>query len=497
MNRQTLKTYHAYTMAEALTAVRESLGEDAVILNTRSFKRGGFLGLGRRNIVEVTATPAEAPPPSVPRRADPRAASAHKAYRAPSPPIERAATADSSAVMELVNRMLSEKSPPPRLEPVAVPASVPPPDAPGDGAGERLRPVAQRFLLKAEDRERFQALPPDAPLDSAPEDSLADAFDAASPPPAPAPSLEREAPAAQRESVQAELTAIREMLGQVLQRQVTGRAAPGPSLSGALLGLYRRLIDQELAPDLVEELVQAVRLELNEADLEDESRVHAAAIEQLTLRLPIGERRDAPDRSAGQPLIVALVGPTGVGKTTTLAKVAARYKLQQGRRVGLITADTYRIAAVDQLRTYANIIDLPLHVVLTPAEMRSAVHQLRACDVILIDTAGRSQKDPDRIAELGAFVRAADPHEVHLVLSSTAGERVLQQEVDAFSAVGVDRIALTKLDEAVSFGALLNVIRQLDKPVSYFTTGQEVPDHLEVGDAHRLAALILGEAVRT
>jgi len=194
----------------------------------------------------------------------------------------------------------------------------------------------------------------------------------------------------------------------------------------------------------------------------------------------------------GRPLTIALVGPTGVGKTTTLAKLAARFKLQQGKRVGLITADTYRIAAVDQLRSYADIIGLPLLVALTPTEMQQATNELVDCDVVLIDTAGRSQNDADRIDQLKGFVRAAGPHQVHLVLAATASDRVLAQEVAAFTTVGIDAIVLTKLDEAACLGPPVRVAAQAGRPVSFLTTGQEVPDHLEPAEGRRVAELILG-----
>ena len=122
---------------------------------------------------------------------------------------------------------------------------------------------------------------------------------------------------------------------------------------------------------------------------------------------------------------------------------------------------------------------------------------LSDCEVILVDTAGRSQNDRDRIDELKRFIGAAEPHEVHLVLSSTAGERVLLQEAEAFGTVGVDRIVLTKLDEAVSFGVLVNVIQHVGKKLSFITTGQEVPDHIECGQSERLADLVLGGELAT
>ncbi len=135
---------------------------------------------------------------------------------------------------------------------------------------------------------------------------------------------------------------------------------------------------------------------------------------------------------------------------------------------------------------------MPLKVVLTPAEMTEACHQLRDCDVVLVDTAGRSQRDKSKLGELSSFIDAADPHEVHLVLSSTASQKVLLQEIESFAMVRADRLMLTKLDEAVTYGGLINVVQQVGKPLSFVTTGQEVPDHLEAARAARLADLVLG-----
>jgi flagellar biosynthesis protein FlhF len=199
---------------------------------------------------------------------------------------------------------------------------------------------------------------------------------------------------------------------------------------------------------------------------------------------------------AGTRRVVALVGPTGVGKTTTVAKLAANFKLAHGFRPGLVTVDTYRIAAVEQLRTYAEIISLPLAVANAPGEMRRAMDELGDVDLVLIDTAGRSPRDEVKIRELADFLAEARPDEVHLVLSAVAGERSLRAAVERFSVVRADRLILTKLDEADGLGGVLAVLGQADRPVSYLTTGQAVPDDIEPADRSRLARLILGhEAV--
>jgi flagellar biosynthesis protein FlhF len=308
---------------------------------------------------------------------------------------------------------------------------------------------------------------------------------------------ESEPASAEAETMRHELCAIKEMVGQVLHHQSTARRrTPDAAMPPRLLEMYNRLIEQELCADLADRLINETRDELTADELDDEQVVREAVSRKIRASIPVSEDDPPISRTPdGRPCTIALVGPTGVGKTTTVAKLAASFKIHQRRRVGLVTADTYRIAAVDQLRTYANIIGLPLKVVLTPAEMRQAVESLSHCDVILIDTAGRGQNDCDRLEELRAFVGAADPHEVHLVLSGTAGEKVLLREAEAFGRVGADKVVLTKLDEAVSFGMLVDVVRQVGKELSYVTTGQEVPDHIERARADRLAELVVGGAL--
>lgn len=252
------------------------------------------------------------------------------------------------------------------------------------------------------------------------------------------------------------------------------------------------------AIEIADAVVAAVREELPHAQLNDPESARAAVLRKLAAYIPASDTPPEPVRGRdGRPTTIALIGPTGVGKTTTIAKLAATYKLRMGKRVGLVTGDTYRIAAVEQLRTYAGIIGLPLRVALTPAEMRAGCEALNDCDVILVDTAGRAPSDSGKVSELGAFLDAALPHQVHLVLSSTASEACMRHAVASFAPVGPTHLIYTKLDEAVSFGVLVNIARKVNAKLSFVTTGQEVPDQIEAGDAHRLATLILeGGTVR-
>jgi flagellar biosynthesis protein FlhF len=191
------------------------------------------------------------------------------------------------------------------------------------------------------------------------------------------------------------------------------------------------------------------------------------------------------------PKVVAFVGPTGVGKTTSIAKLAAHYALQQQCRVGLITVDTFRIAAVEQLRTYAEIMDLPLEVAASPGEMRDAVGRMSDFDLLLLDTAGRSPRDEARLAELRPLLGAASVSEITLVLSAAAGVEFCQSAAAAFSRQGATSLLLTKLDEATSLAALVPLLCNPHLPLSYVTDGQNVPDDICVADPSRLAERIV------
>jgi flagellar biosynthesis protein FlhF len=190
--------------------------------------------------------------------------------------------------------------------------------------------------------------------------------------------------------------------------------------------------------------------------------------------------------------VVALVGPTGVGKTTTVAKLAAAFRLNEQRRVGLITIDTYRIAAVDQLKTYADIMNLPLEVAATAQEMRAALAALSDCQLVLIDTTGRSPRDAMRIAEQRSLLAVADPDEVHLVLSAATSSACQQLATRAYASTNPTSLILTKLDELPQAGNLAALLRESSLPLSYTTHGQNVPDDIRPAQRRWLARYLTG-----
>ena len=268
------------------------------------------------------------------------------------------------------------------------------------------------------------------------------------------------------------------------------RDVTGPhDLPDSLFRLFTDLIEVDLSEEIARELVDRVRREASDAELDDAVLAKTRIATMLEAEIPAAGPIEV---TPGTRRLVALVGPTGVGKTTTIAKLAANFRLREKRNVGLITVDTYRIAAVEQLRTYADIIDLPMEVVSSPREMREAVRRMESLDLILMDTAGRSPRDEIKIQELRSFLSEAEADEVLLVLSSVAGERTLTHTAERFASVGTTGMILTKLDEATSLGNMLPLTRSSRLPIRYVTNGQSVPDDIEIAESGRLARLVLG-----
>jgi flagellar biosynthesis protein FlhF len=193
---------------------------------------------------------------------------------------------------------------------------------------------------------------------------------------------------------------------------------------------------------------------------------------------------------------VALIGPTGVGKTTTIAKLAAEATIA-GARVALVTIDTYRIAAVEQLKIYGEIMGLPVEVVLSPEQLQDAFRHHRDKDLILIDTAGRSPRDGERIAELNEFLGQDAQVENCLVLAAPTDERLQQKSLEAFSQLPISRLIFTKLDETDRCGSLISLPARSDLPLAYLTNGQQVPEDLLLAEPAMVASLVMATDTET
>lgn len=612
-----LKTFRAFTLDEALDAVRSDLGADAAILHTRTFRRGGFLGIGSQEVVEVIASeldPETTILPSVTReKADEipagvikspvstavepgpalavnRARQAYASAGSPGSdpsdtavaPVEDAPPRSTSLEVDRDRTRALAKAMEIRLErqrAAREAAGVASPDdvietqteeaavgeRPAEAAATVTTPAAIQSPLKtasadptsfiigpggvlvAEEAAGQAADAQTPPLENAPfEAPRVISLDSIDTRPAadtglPVATVSRpaEAPAATPAEMPArtsiasaaagpiqdaveiavrtplvdtpsqggdsrpekELESIGATVRRVLDRE-PGTTGFDPSMDpddgpDPLTEAYAELIAQEFSRDLAGRVIASLESSLDEAERRDPRMVRRAMLAEIADLVPTEESIEAVVPRDGRPRTIAFVGPTGVGKTTTLAKIAATLTLRDGLKVGMVTADTYRISAVDQLRTYADILEVPLEVAGDSDSMREALARCEGLDAILIDTPGRSQNDTDSLNELRAIMDAARPHETHLVLSGTAAERVLIREAEAFAALGPDRVVLTKLDEAVAFGMLVSVVRRIGRRISWVTTGQEVPSDVERATGTRLAGMVLGGAVKS
>ncbi|ABS35091.1 flagellar biosynthesis protein FlhF [Clostridium botulinum] len=237
--------------------------------------------------------------------------------------------------------------------------------------------------------------------------------------------------------------------------------------------------DLDLEEEFIEEIIKKVgNLEEN---LEEREKIKRVIEDTIDVRV----------NSVGK--VTVLVGPTGVGKTTTIAKLAGKLSLIDKKKVGLITIDTYRIGAVEQLKTYADIMNIPFKVVFSIKDMEKAIIDLDYCDVILVDTTGRSSKNMMQISELRAFIEKIKEKSVHLVISASTKNKDIETIVKGYSILEYENIIITKLDETSIYGSILTILDKGKNPISFITTGQDVPDDIKEGNKEEIAKIVLGE----
>ncbi|MBN1969124.1 MAG: flagellar biosynthesis protein FlhF [Candidatus Delongbacteria bacterium] len=262
-----------------------------------------------------------------------------------------------------------------------------------------------------------------------------------------------------------------------------------PNLPDSLVPYYIKLKESGVDEKINKEIMMHIYMKLKGSDFDDLTLVKDSVISEIYKKLDVAPLEDRSEFAGPQK--IALVGPTGVGKTTTLAKMAFNKKIFGNKKVAMITADTYRIAAVEQLKTYSRITNIPLEVVYKPEQMRSALLKFDSYDYILIDTAGRSQKNVEQMAELKRIVVEGSITDLCLVLSLNTKDKDLDDIIKRFSSVGFNRIIFTKLDETSGFGSALNIFEKTKIPVSFYTFGQNVPDDIECATKEELTKLLL------
>lgn len=384
-----VKKYVVKDVREAMRMIKEELGDDAVILNTRKIKKGGFFGLGAKTYFEVTAVVEDE----------------NKNKK-----VEKTKAVSREDIYKL-----------------------------------------QEILMKNRMSRQMQSQP-----------------SSVSPPPTIAPPSR---------SVEEELMKIKDMISELKSMVVSGKNEVPPGIRAVVNGMRRQEIDN----DVITKVTEYLRITYGDVDPEAKEFKYKLA-EYL---VPFIKTEEA--NLSGK---ILFVGPTGVGKTTTLAKIAAKLKLELKKNVAILTFDTYRIAAADQLKTYASIMDIPIRVAYTPQEASMALNAMIDYETILMDTAGRSQKNDIQMGELKVIVDMVKPDKIFLVLGMNYRLLDVKEIIRKFKMVNPTHVILTKMDETSSYGHFINVPLHSDLPIIYVTNGQRVPEDIFEANSVELSKIL-------
>lgn len=465
---QTLHKFRAGTLEEAYKAMRAKLGDRAIVLQTATITPNGVLGLLGRKLIEVTAT-------------------------LPEPVSLRAlSSAEKKYAQTMLQRLAGQAK---ALEPENAPAM------PGIGSDETVQDTVSYFrqvVNEAQNRLQAGASNPEPQFErmqrtaDGVELTLSPAAQQRSSGAASAPTQhesilpfrkpERRAHHNSDDDIRNEIRELREMMN------VLTAETPGAGLDPAFIPHYRMLLSHGVDRRLAATLVQAAASSGDVRVLRDP----VVFLERMKMEVRKRVRTTGGiGLGADRRRVVALVGPTGIGKTTTLAKIAALFAVQRRARVGVITTDTYRVAATDQLNVYANIIGVEMRVVNEPREMTGALRDFKHCDLVLIDTAGGSPYNIEQLTELEKLLLVAQPDETLLLQSASTPLEDMRGILSQFARLRPSSLVFTKLDETKRYGSLFSHAAEADLPIAYLSIGQNVPDDLELAHDGFIATLVV------
>ena len=432
-------TFEAKDDAEALRISRERLGKDAVIISSHPVKTGGVLGLFKKSVLSVSAGIYEDDSKDVGKKDKSDDVSSLIDQRKRLEAFQKILEFRQASVMHT-----------PLIDPVQNDRQL--------NSGNNYNPTQNMSLIK-------DAYQPSGDRTSGSNNVV-----------------KQQNPNASFVEIRGEVNSLSEQI-RSLAKKLNEHSFKTETNESVIFSdenyenIYRILINNEMSSSYAKKLIDEYINLNNEGTFWDwlPQKVKVASTDPI---IAAGGKR------------IAFIGPTGVGKTTTIAKIATMFSLWEHKSVLLLTSDTFRIAAVEQHKTYAKILGIPTEVVFDPDGINDILENHENTDIILLDTAGRNQKDNRHIDAFKALFNAFKPDAIHLVLAANLKYKDMIDVVDKVSPLGVSHLVFTKLDETTSYGAIFDVADRLGKPISFFTTGQNVPNDIEVASGEYLCKMI-------
>jgi flagellar biosynthesis protein FlhF len=377
-----IRTYVADNVQEAFYKVKTDLGKDAVILQTKHIKKGGFLGFFAKKMVEVVAANDINPTFNLPKK-----------------------------------------------------------------------PMLTTL--------------PDIPLKSG-----------------------KSMPLTGMDDIRTDIEEVKTMLNKLYSEQKQQSSVSYVDIPKPFKIFYDRMHEMEVEPDIIHMIINNVKNTFSETDMDNKAKIYKALKKEIESFIDIIE----PIELTKENNIVAFVGPTGVGKTTTIAKLAAHFSLYKNKKVAMITADTFRVGAIEQLRLYGDLLEIPVLVVNRPEDIKDILAELNHYDLLLVDTMGFNPNNRMQIKKIKGLLDFITPNDVHVVISAATKNKDMVDILNNYRELQYKKIIITKLDETKSYGTVLNALNIAGCKLSYFTMGQNVPDDIEIASADKIADMILGES---
>lgn len=287
-----------------------------------------------------------------------------------------------------------------------------------------------------------------------------------------------------------ELVQVKDMIKNLYSNNAKSGLPPETAFSPVLDTFYNKMVAMEIDRELIKNIFGKVTEVLKPEEMQDNDAVFEAIKNEIISQIG---KVEPIQLDRGQNEIVAFIGPTGVGKTTTIAKLAAKFALYYGKKVALITTDNFRVGAIEQLRTYGDLLEIPVEVVHDSDGINKALNNVKGYELVLIDTMGSSPNNKMQIKRIKNLLDAINPTDTYMVISATTKNNDISDILNNYREINFKKLIITKLDETKTYGTILNAVKMSNGHLSYFTVGQNVPDDIEIASAEKLACMILGE----